>query len=77
MKITVDGEEFYVWAAADSDRLEILAIDVSPGRSGLDVQLFLKNVLERRLGRPLVRADRDPWYDWPLELPNREYERDT
>jgi len=52
-----------VWAAVDCDTLEVLAVDVSPGRSSLDALLFLKDVLERRRGHPLVRADRGPWYD--------------
>ena len=27
--------------------------------------------------RVLVRADRGPWYDWPLELLDYEFERET
>ncbi len=39
--------------------------------------LFLKDILKRCHGRPLVRADRGPWYDWPLELLDCECERET
>jgi putative transposase len=39
--------------------------------------LFLRDVLKRCRGRPLLRADRGPWYDWPLEHLNCEYERET
>lgn len=54
----VDGEEVSVSAAVDCETLEVLAVDVSSGRSRLDALLFLKDVLKRRRGRPLVRADR-------------------
>lgn len=76
-KIDVDGQTLYVWAAVDCDTLEVLHVDVSPGRSSLDALLFLKEVLTRCRGRPLVRADRGPWYDWPLELLDCDAERET
>lgn len=37
-------EEVYVWAAVDCDTLEVLSVDVSPGRSSLDALLFLQEV---------------------------------
>ena len=73
----VDGTEVFVWAAVDCETLEVLHIDVTPGRSSLDALLFLREVLEQCRGRPLLRADRGPWYDWPLELLDCEYERET
>lgn len=57
----IDGEEHYVWAAVDCDFLEVLAVDVSLGRSSLDALLFLKDILDRCCGRPLVRADHGLW----------------
>jgi len=44
---------------------------------GLDALSCLKDVLERCRGRPLVRADRDHWDGWSLELLNCESERKT
>jgi len=76
-KIEIDGDDHYVWAAVDCDTLEVLHVDISPGRSSLDALLFLREVLNRCRGRPLVRADRGPWYDWPLELLDCEAERET
>ena len=76
-EIEVDGEDLYVWAAVDCDTLEVLYVDFSPNRSSLNALLFLKEVLTACRGRPLVRADRGPWYDWPLELLEWEYERET
>lgn len=75
--IEIDGEEVYVWAAVDRGTLEVLAVDVSPGRSNLDAFLFLKEILKRCRGRSLARADRGPWYDWSLERLDCEYERVT
>ena len=40
--IEIDGKEVYVWAAVDCETLEVLAVEVSPGRSSLDALLFLK-----------------------------------
>jgi len=55
-KIDIDGHEMYVWAAVDCETLEVLAVEVSPGRSSLDALLFLEDVLAYCRGRPLVRA---------------------
>jgi hypothetical protein len=76
-EIEIDGEGHYVRAAVDCETLEVLAVDVSPGRSSLDSVLFLTDVLKRCRGRPLLRADRGPWYDWPLDRLDCEYERET
>ena len=54
--IDVDGQEVYVWAAVDCETLEVLAVEVSPGRSSLDALLFLEDVLAYCRGRPLVWA---------------------
>lgn len=59
-KVEVDGEEVYVWAAVDCETLEVLAVEVSPGRSSLDALLFLKEVLKRCRGRPAPAGDRGP-----------------
>lgn len=72
----IDGEEHDVWVTVDCDTLEVFAVEISPGRSILDALLFLKHDFERCRGRPLVRADHGPWYDWPIKLLNSEYERE-
>jgi len=59
-KIEVDGEEVYVWAAVDCETLEVLHVDVSPGRSSLGVLLFLNDVLKHCRGRPAPAGDRGP-----------------
>jgi putative transposase len=76
-KIEIDSEEVFVWAAVDCETLEVLAVEVSLGRSSLDALLFLKEVLQQCRGRPLVRADRGPWYNWPLDRLECDVERET
>jgi putative transposase len=76
-KIEIDGEEVYVWAAVDCDTLEVLSVDVSSGRSGLDALLFLKEVMKRCRGGPRVRAARGPGFGWALGLLECDYVRET
>jgi len=66
-KVTVEDEEVYVWAAVDVDTFEVVHVEVSPGRSELDALLFLKTVLKRCRGQPVIVVDRGPWYNWALD----------
>ena len=66
-KLKIEDREVYVWAAVDVDTFEIVHIEVSPGRSDLDALLFLKTVLKRCRGRPVIVVDRGPWYNWSLD----------
>ncbi|WP_082230150.1 DDE-type integrase/transposase/recombinase [Halorubrum lipolyticum] len=74
----VEETEVYVWAAVDVETFELIQIEVSPGRSYLDALLFVKQVLKRCLGEPVVLVDRGPWYNWALNDLNRcESRRET
>jgi transposase-like protein len=66
-KVKIEDQEIYVWAAIDVETFEVVHVEVSPGRSDLDAFLFLKTVLARCRGEPVVLADRGPWYNWPLD----------
>jgi putative transposase len=66
-KLNVEETEVYVWAAIDVETFEVIHIEVSPGRSDLDALLFIKQVLKRCRGNPVVLVDRGPWYNWPLD----------
>lgn len=55
----------------------MLSLKVFSGRSNLYAFLFLKDTLGRCHGRPLVRVDRGPRYDWPPELLDCESDRET
>lgn len=66
-KLKVEETEVYVWAAVDVETFEVIHIEVSPGRSDLDALLFVKQVLKRCRGDPVVLVDRGPWYNWALD----------
>lgn len=59
-KVAVEDEEVYVWAAVNRHTLEVIHVEVSPGRSDLDAMLFLRTVLERCRVKPVVIVDRGP-----------------
>ena len=63
--------------AVDRETIKMVAIEASHVISSLNAHLFLKNVLERCRGRPLARTDHEPWYDWPLDFLDYEYERES
>ena len=66
-KLKVEETEVYIWAAVDVETFEVIHIEVSPGRSDLDALLFVKQVLKRCRGEPVVLVDRGPWYNWALD----------
>lgn len=76
-KVNIDGRRVYCWAAIDVQTLEIVHLDVTPGRSSLDALLFLRTVLERCRGKPLILVDRGPWYTWPLEQLGCRFRKET
>ena len=49
------------------ETFEVIRIKISPGRSDLDTLLFIKQVLKRCYGDPVVLVGRGPWYNWPLD----------
>jgi putative transposase len=59
--------EVYGWAADAVDTVEVIHIEVPPGRSDLNALLFIKQVLKQCRGEPVGLVDRGPWYDWALE----------
>jgi putative transposase len=76
-KLDIEDEEVYVWAAVDVDTFEVLHVDVSPGRSGLDALLFLQRGIDVLPRSANQLADRGDWYDWPLDLLECEPKRET
>ncbi|MFC6964776.1 DDE-type integrase/transposase/recombinase [Halocatena marina] len=66
-KVSVEDNEVSVWAAVDVDTFEVVHIEVSPDRSDLDALLFIKQVLKRCRGQPVIVVDRGPWYNWALD----------
>ena len=72
-KLSVKSVHVYVWSAVDVDSGELLAIDVSYGRSCLNAIIFLKKALKLCSNKPLVIVDRGPWYRWALDRLGLEY----
>ena len=61
--IKLNGSKCFLWAAVDVFSKELIAWDVSRGRSGLDALLFLYKVKARCKGKlPIVIVDRGLWY---------------
>jgi len=59
------------------ETFEVIHVDVSRGRSGLDAFLFLRELLKRCRGKPLIKVDRGPRYDWALETLGCDYDKET
>ena len=66
-KLKIEETEVYVWAGVDMETFEVIHIEVFRGRSDLDALLFVKQVLKRCRGEPVVLVDRGPWYNWALD----------
>jgi putative transposase len=52
---------------------ELLTLEASYGRSGLNTLAFLKKALRMCTNKPLVIVDRGPWYRWAFERLGLEY----
>ncbi len=61
--------------ARDVDTREVLAVRVSYTRSGLDAELFLKQVLQYCENKPLILVDHGPWYVDALKRLGLKYEQ--
>ncbi|MCP8309310.1 MAG: IS6 family transposase [archaeon] len=68
------GEELIVWAAWDLESREVLAFRCSFTRSYLDAELFLKDVLQYCMNRPLFLVEKGPWYPYALKNLGLRYE---
>ena len=55
------------------DSRELLALEVLYGRSSLNALSFLKKALKMCTNKPLVIADKGPWYPWALQRLGLEY----
>jgi putative transposase len=69
-KLKVEETEIYFWARVGVETFEVIHIEVSPSRSDLDALLFIKQVLKRCRGEPVVLVGRGPWYNWALDAPD-------
>jgi len=56
----------FLWAAIDISSWEVISRWVSRGRSGFEEYNFIKDVLRKCDGKPIVYVARGPWYWWAL-----------
>jgi putative transposase len=59
--VKVNGLEYWVYAAIDVDRNEILSMEVSPSRNMIVTGLFISDVLNYCHGKPMFAVDGAPW----------------
>jgi putative transposase len=65
--VKVNGLEYWVYAAIDVDRNEVLTMRVFPSRNVLATRLFVEDVLKHCDGRPTFTVDSAPWLAGVLE----------
>ena len=65
--VKVNGLEYWVYAAIDVDRNEILSMRVYPSRNALAAEQFINEVLKYCEGKPTFIADNAPWLKRALE----------
>jgi putative transposase len=65
--VKVNGLEYWVYAALDVDRNEILSMRVYPSRNALATEQFINDVLKYCEGKPKFIVDNVPWLKQALE----------
>jgi len=65
--VKVNSLEYWVYAAIDVDRNEVLSMRVFPSRNVLATKLFVEDVLKYCDGRPTFVVDSAPWLRSVLE----------
>ena len=65
--VKVNGLEYWVYAAIDVDRNEILSMRVYPSRNTLASEQFIREALKYCDGKPMFIADNAPWLKQALE----------
>jgi putative transposase len=65
--VKVNGLEYWVYAALDVDRNEILSMRVYPSRNALAAEQFIREVLKYCDGKPTFIVDSAPWLRQALE----------
>jgi putative transposase len=65
--VKVNGLEYWVYAAIDVDKNEVLSMRVFSSRNMLATKLFVEDVLKYCDGRPTFVVDSAPWLRGVLE----------
>ena len=72
--VKVNGLEYYVYAAIDVDRNEILSMKVYHSRNTLASELFIREILNYCEGKPKFIVDNAPWLKQALKELGLEHE---
>lgn len=71
-------KRLYLWSAVDLENGELVAFDVSVGRSELDAIMFLYKIKNKCRGKlPILVADKGPWYRETINRVGFDYMHNT
>ena len=75
--VKANGEKYYVYAAIDVERNELILMRVYPSRNYLTTKLFISEVLKYCDNKPKFIVDKAPWLIKVLESLGLEYEHQS
>jgi len=75
--VKVNGLEYWVYAAIDVDRNEILSMRVYPSRNALAAERFIREALKYCEGKPTFIVDNAPWLKQSLEELGLQYNAES
>ena len=75
--VKANGEKYYVYAAIDVERNELILMRVYPSRNYLTTKLFISEVLKYCDNKPKFIVDKSPWLIKVLESLGLEYEHQS
>ena len=73
----INGLEYWVYAALDVDRNEILSMRVYPSRNLLATRQFIREVLNYCDGKPTFIIDNAPWLKKAIEELGLKYNTES
>ena len=75
--VKANGEKYYVYAAIDVERNELILMRVYPSRNYLTTKLFISEVLKYCENKPKFIVDKAPWLIKVLESLGLKYEHQS
>ena len=75
--VKANGEKYYVYAAIDVERNELILMRVYTTRNYLTTKLFITDVLKYCENKPKFIIDKAPWLRKALESLNLEFEHQS
>ncbi len=75
--VKANGEKYYVYAAIDVERNELILMKVYPSRNYLTTKLFIAEVLKYCENKPKFVVDKAPWLKRALESLRLDYEHQS